>query len=186
MEERLELEGGGLLEIREDGARAQLSVRRGLDGAGLYKVWIQGGQGELLLGTLTPEGQYLRLERTMSKSALAQAGCWPVTGGRTALVFSFLDQEALQPQPSWRWEHRPGGRLGDPVLRESAASWGPMLIRESQHGFELAAPLDPERPFPMTPLFCFAQVLRVDGQLHAAFAFDLQGNPQPPVSGQHA
>lgn len=172
---RLTLEGGGWLEVREDGPRVQLSVGRGQDGGGLYKAWAYGARGEVLLGTLIPEGRYLRLERTISKSALEQDGCWPITGGRTSLVFSFAAQAESKPEFSWRWDSRPASRIRDPVLQEAAAAWGPMLFRESEQGFQLAAPLDPERPFPLTPLFCFAQPIRVDGQLHAAFFFDDQG-----------
>lgn len=181
MTQRLELEGGGWLEVQEEGARVRLSVRRGLDGAGLYKVRLRGDRGEMLLGTLVPEGQYLRLERTMSKDSLTAAGCWPITGGTAALAFSFDSQQAQTPPASdWRWEHRPAKLLGDPVLCESAAAWGPMLVRENASGFELAAPLDPQRPFPMTALFCLGRALHVDGQLHVVFSFDSQGNPRPP------
>ncbi len=180
MERRFTLEGGGQLEVREEGAQVHLSVRRGLDGAGLYKVWVRGDQGELMLGTLIPDGRYLRLERTMSRDSLAAGGCWPIAGGKTVLAFTFSQQEEEKKQADWRWEHRPSLRLHDPVLREAAAAWGSMLIREDQRGFQLAAPLDPYRPFPITPLFCFGQPVRVDGQTHVAFSFDVEGNPRAP------
>lgn len=180
MEQRMELEGGGRLEIREEGIRVHLSVQRGTDGAGLYKAWLRGAQGELLLGTLIPDGRYLRLERTMSREALASAGCWPVTGGRTALAFSF-SQEAPSPRPpDWRWEHRPGRLFSDPVLAGTAAAWGPMLLRETVEGFQLAAPLDPLRPFPMTPLFCLGRTAQIEGRTHVVFSFGREGSPLPP------
>ncbi|MCI8869739.1 MAG: hypothetical protein HFF39_04205 [Lawsonibacter sp.] len=178
MEGRFELEGGGQLEVREEGARLRLSVRRRLDGAGLYKAWLRGERGEYLLGTLVPQGQFLCLERTVSRDTLSQAGCWPVAGGRTALAFSF-GEEGEPPSPDWRWEHRPALRIRDPVLAEAAAAWGSMLLREGNGGFQLAAPLDIHRPFPLTPLFCLARPLRVDGQTHVVFTFNQEGEPRP-------
>lgn len=179
MEHQIDLEGGGRLEVREEGAKVHLSVVRGLDGAGLYKAWLRGDQGELLLGTLIPEGPQLRLERTMSQDALRAAGCWPVTGGRTGLVFSFSQEEKEPALSDWRWEHRPGRLFLDPLLSETAAAWGPMLFRKDGDGFQLAAPLDPLRPFPMTALFCFGWTVTIDGQLHVAFSFDREGTPRP-------
>ena len=126
MEGRFELEGGGQLEVREEGARLRLSVRRRLDGAGLYKAWLRGERGEYLLGTLVPQGQFLCLERTVSRDTLSQAGCWPVAGGRTALAFSF-GEEGEPPSPDWRWEHRPALRIRDPVLAEAAAACRELL-----------------------------------------------------------
>ena len=144
MEGRFELEGGGQLEVREEGARLRLSVRRRLDGAGLYKAWLRGERGEYLL----------------------------------ALAFSF-GEEGEPPSPDWRWEHRPALRIRDPVLAEAAAAWGSMLLREGNGGFQLAAPLDIHRPFPLTPLFCLARPLRVDGQTHVVFTFNQEGEPRP-------
>lgn len=180
MEQRLKLEGGGWLEVREDGTRARLRVQRGLDGAGIYKAWLRGAAGEMLLGTLAPEGQYLRLERTISLEALREGGCWPVTGGRTALTFSFAPQQSPPPSRNWRWEHRPGRLFSDPVLAEAATGWGPMLWREDEGGFQLAAPLDPLRPFPLTPIFCFAAAVAIEGRTHAMFSFTAQGTPRVP------
>lgn len=176
LEQRMELEGGGRLEVREDGARVHLSVCRKLDSAGLYKVWLRGPRGELLLGTLTPDGRYLRLGRTMSRDALNSAGCWPITGGRAALAFAFSNQA----QPGWRWERRPSLRLCDPVLREAADNFGPMLLREDRCGFLLAAPLDLQRPFPIPPLFCLGRPIQVDGRLHVVYRFAPDGTPLLP------
>ena len=50
--EKIMLEGGGTLSLREDGPRVHTEARRQNDGQGLYKVWLRGGgKGRLLLGT---------------------------------------------------------------------------------------------------------------------------------------
>lgn len=178
MTQRLELEGGGYLEYCEEGAQVRCFVRRGMDGAGLYKVWLHGSETDLLLGTLIPEGGWLKLRRTVSRDTLERAGCWPILGGKTALSFSFSSEVPRQYPSSWRWDHRPALRFSDSILAEAAAAVGPMLLRETAHGFQLAAPFDPKRPFPIPMLFCLARIDSVDGRFHAVFSFAADGTPR--------
>ena len=44
MVEKIMLEGGGTLSLREDGPRVHTEARRQNDGQGLYKVWLRGGK----------------------------------------------------------------------------------------------------------------------------------------------
>ena len=178
MAQRLELEGGGWLEVREDGTQVHLSVCRGMDGAGLYKAWLRGSGPDFLLGTLMPEGGCLKLQRTLSLDSLKRANCWPVLGGKAAMSFPFTGVEKREVFSAWRWEHRPSARFSDPVLAEAVGSWGSMLFRELGDGFQLAAPFDSRRPFPITMLFCLAQILPVDGQSHIVFTFAPDGSPR--------
>ncbi len=69
------MEGGGTLSLEEEGLRVHLRAVCPDDGGGLYKVWVRGRGGSLLLGTLTPENGRLALSRTLSRSTLGQAGC---------------------------------------------------------------------------------------------------------------
>ena len=63
----MEMVGGGTLLLRQEGPRVRLEAERPSDGRGLYKVWLHGDRGgKLLLGTLVPEGDRLRLSRTLS------------------------------------------------------------------------------------------------------------------------
>ena len=186
MAQQVTLDGGESLELTELGAMVRLKVRRRLDRTGLYKVWLRGKGGELLLGTMIPEGTQLSLERTLSRDALMQAGCWPVTGGKCVMSFHFTDTEPESFHSSWHWEHRPSRRFSDPILAEAAAAWGSMLVREESWGFQLAVPADPHRPFPLLPLFCMACVLPVDGQPHIVFSFHSSGEPKYPDTPQGA
>ena len=90
------MEGGGTLSLREEGPRVHLEAARPDDGRGLYKAWVRGRQGSLLLGTLVPEAGGLRLRRTVSRSSLGQAGCWPVTGGNCVLTYPFPGAEGAR------------------------------------------------------------------------------------------
>ena len=146
------------------------------DGRGLYKVWLHGQGGRLLLGTLAPEGDGLRLRRRLSRSELESSGCWPVTGGETVLAFAFE-------RDVWKREEHPERLLRDGVLR-SAVRGQSMLLWRREGGFYLAASFDPARPFPLVPLFCFAKIQRVEGKSYAVFYFDREGNPSVPHNGR--
>ena len=120
--EKIMLEGGGTLSLREDGPRVHTEARRQNDGQGLYKVWLRGGgKGRLLLGTLVPEGGELVLSRTLSRRTLEDAGCWPVAGGKAVMAYPFTEKSAGE----WYWEEvRPSAGAGGPELGAPAGTAG--------------------------------------------------------------
>ena len=181
---RLEMEGGGVLEVGQPcGGWVSLRAGRKADGAGIYKVWLTaGGSPALLLGTLAPQGDGLRLERQLTRDHLERAGCWPVEGAVCRLAIPFGDGAA----PGWRQEPHPERRLSDPVLIRTARQWGGMLLREEAGGFRLAAPWRTACPFPMVPLFCLGQVEQIEGKSHVVFAFDREGRPIVPEENKSA
>ena len=182
MSETISLENGGHLNYSTNGILVNISVSRPLDNSGLYKAWLTGPNGKYLLGTLSPEQDKLTLSKTVSQDTLSREGCWPISGGRITLAFPFSSPiiQDHKTFPAWRWEHRPGYKLSDPILQESASNWGSMLIRYTKEGFQLAAPLNPHYPFPLTPLFCLGSAQTIDGQPHIIFSFDHHGVPLPP------
>lgn len=177
---KLELDGGGSLTWQEDALRVRLEVRRRDDGQGLYKAFVSGRDGELPLGTLLPEHGALSLRRTLTLDALRRQGCWPITGGRCALAFSFREAPCAPPA-LWSLRRDCAGLLADPILRSSAQSWGGFLWRPEGDGFALAAPLECHRPFPLPPLFCLGQLQDIQGRPHIVWRFDREGNPLLPA-----
>lgn len=174
MGSKIPLAGGGQLFIREENGLVCFEAVRPDDGRGLYKVWLRGGAGRMLLGTLVPEGGGLRLCRRVSKATLERGGCWPVSGGECVMAFAF-EKEA----GGWRQENCPERLFKDESLRHMVAGRGVLLRRETD-GFCLGVRFDPGRPFPFAPLFCLARVEQVQGTLHALFCFDRDGNPLVP------
>lgn len=171
----IQLRGGGQLTLWEEGQLVQLvqlQASRPDDGRGLYKVWIRGMGGRLLLGTLVPEGECLRLRRRVSRIQLERSGCWPVTGGESVLAFSFDHAQ-------WCKEAHPERLVRDVVLCR-VLNGQTLLLRRREGGFCLAAPFDQSRPFPLNPLFCLSEIRRVEGGLHAVFYFDREGVPIAP------
>ncbi len=173
--EELEMRGGGVLRLRQEGPRVHMEAERPEDGQGLYKVWLHGDQGgKLLLGTLVPEGKQLRLRRVLTVSTLERAGCWPQFRPAAVLAFSFQEQEGN----GWYCERQPGRLVSDPVLRERLS--GSMLCRRGGDGFSLAAPFRTDSPVLLAPLFCLARVERWNGRPHLVWSFSREGVPRLP------
>lgn len=170
--QEFQLKGGGTLLLREEGALVQLQVTRPDDKRGLYKVWIRGPGGRLLLGTLIPEGSSLYLRRRLSRCELERSGCWPIAGGETVLAFSFE-------RGTWNREEHPERLVRDAVLRQTLRGRH-MFLRRGEGGFCLAASFDTAQPFPITPLFCLAKMDRTEHGNQVVFWFDREGNPILP------
>ena len=181
--ERFSLDGGrGWLTVREEGGRARIAAELPDDRRGLYKAWLLGEWGRALAGTFLPEGGVLKLHRTLSLDELRRQGAWPPTGALAELAFSAgaADGEAGSAPPAgWRWEPHPAGLLGEPLLARAAGERR-ALFRQEAEGFSLAYPFDPARPFPLSPLFCFASVRRLGEGWYAVFPFRPGGCPRPP------
>ena len=175
MEERFPLaEGGGWLTVREEKGRVRCQAQLPNDSKGLYKCWLAGPGGMALLGTFVPQGDCLRLERTLSVDELKRQGAWPPEGAQAVLAFSFGGEKP--PPRGWVREHAPGRLMGEPLLAQAAG--GPALLRQEAAGFSLAYPYRPDRPFPLTPLFCFARLEELEGRPYLRFPFRSGGCPR--------
>ncbi len=173
------LEGGGWLTLEEAGGRVRFHVTRHQDGLGLYKVWIWGRGGRTLLGTMMPQGEMLVLERTLTRSGLQAAGCYPVVGGEVVMAFSFQPQEK-KPKPQfpsgWQREETPSTRLEDPLLRQSLGT-GEWLVEEGEGGFRLACRYQPKEEMGLVPLFCLCRWEELEGTAYLVWKFDEKGRP---------
>ncbi len=175
MERRFSLwEGRGWLTVREEQGRAVCTAQLPDDQKGLYKGWLTGAGGRALLGTFVPQNGALRLERTLSLEELKRQGAWPPEGGQVVLAFSFGGETT--PPRGWSWENAPGRLMGEPLL--ASAAGGPALVRREEGGFSLAYRFRPDRPFPLTPLFCFARVEELEGRPYLRFPFRKGGCPR--------
>lgn len=178
MEYHMQIEQGELL-FFEEGHRVQVQVQAKNDRKGLYKAFLRGTRGQTLeLGTLTPNGTGLSLRRTLPKEQLQQAGCWPPHQGYLTLAHRFAGKELPQ---GWQREENPAELLHhDPILCAALPKEGTALLCRNRAGlgFSLAFLYRADRPFPLTPLFCFARVRRLGQDTYAVYAFDPDGRPR--------
>ena len=179
MEQVFHIQNGRLI-CRTRGNQVEVTMTLRPKTPGLYRGVLQGKQGWVDLGTLMPEGEGLRLSRTLSVEQLRRRGCWPITGGRGELRYPFGSKKFPQ---GWG-ERRDLSKLFiDPVLAgsvEKSALW-----RKDPEGFSLAFPWNPKAPFPMVPAFCFARVEELEGKSWVVLSFREGGWPVMPPSCQN-
>ena len=179
MERRFSLmEGRGWLNVREAQGRAECKGEIPDDKKGLYKGWLTGAGGRVLLGTFVPEDGVLRLSRTVSVAELERQGAWQPDGAEAVLTYSFQKERRERPVPSgWSRISDPARLMGEPLLAQAIGRTYALQRRDEQ-GFLLAIPFGTGQPFPLTPLFCFAQIMELDGKPYAVFPFRPGGCPR--------
>lgn len=170
----------GSLTCRTRGNQVEVSMILNPPGPGLYRGILCGKNGRMDLGTLLPEGEGLRLSRTLTLDHLTRCGCWPITGGRAELRYAFGAKKYPQ---GWEEVHHLSRLFSDPILAEAVENTA--LFRRDGDGFSLAFPWEPKAPFPMTPAFCFARAEHLEGRTWVIFSFQADGWPVVPPSCQN-
>jgi hypothetical protein len=148
--------------------------------SGLYRGILFGKNGRLDLGTLLPEGEGLRLCRTLTIDYLCRCGCWPITGGRGELRYAFGSHKFPQ---GWGKRETLSQLFTDPILAKDVDKTA--LWRKDPNGFSLAFPWNPQVPFPLVPAFCFARTENMEGKTWVVFSFLDGGWPVVPPSCQN-
>ncbi len=169
--------GGGTLTIEELGGRIHFHATRPQDGRGLYKVWIFGSVGRMLLGTMTPQGDSLQLSRTLSRTSLLSAGCYPVAGGEVVMAFPFQQKNEKNPIPQgWEITENIAVLFQDKLLKQGIYPKN-FLKKQEDFGFLLAIKFDITAEFPVIPLFCLCGLEKLEGIDYLVWKFDELGRP---------
>lgn len=155
----------GELTLERDGLYTWLTARCRVP-EGLWCAWAVGDRGELRLGVLEPEDGGASIRRRCSPQAMAPLGT-VLRGEVRPILHEEADWERL-PEPERPWLRR--------QLRGERDVWR----RREGDRISLAIPYDKGKPFPLPPLFCFAQICPVRETLCAVFTFDREGRPLFP------
>lgn len=168
----------GILRCWDQEVRTVFSVRCACPRADLYKIYLSGDGGSLLLGTPMPEGSFLTLSRTLTHQALRQAGAFPPLRGELTPASS--GGPVLIPA-GWRTPAPNDLDCLEPVLKESFQALSLLWIRDLPGGFSLAVPWRCGQAVPVTPLICFADMKNLEGCCCLLFEFGADGAPQIPA-----
>lgn len=172
MERTFSVDGGGRIQLLWEGGRVEVAVERPDDGLGLYKAWLCGVEGgQILVGTLAPEGGRLKRRRWFYIRELEATGCWPVKDGKILLAFPFEHR-------NWYCEQHPERLVADPILR--AQIKGAMMCCRDGDSVFLALPFRKEISVMLNAVFCFGRVEIINGSLHIVWKFSKSGVLLPP------
>ena len=159
----------GEAEVKEDGARVEISVEINDPGDGLYRAVLVGERGELSFGVMEPRDGVLTLRRRPERCEVARVG-----GGqyiRVGCSFPFGKKCA------WTRTDEPGRLVRETFICERLACQPYAWWRRSGERILVALPLRTDAPFPLETLFCFARVERVEREMCVIYAFDGDGKP---------
>ena len=127
---------------------------------------MTGMQGELRLGVLEPYEIGAGIERRFSKSITKPIG---------KIQCGELRSVALKKPPQWHHE----------IPEFFKTRWMPNVIPGcsdiltcvDEKGWRIAIPFSAGQEFPLSALFCFAEIHVISGKRYVVFAFDQQGGP---------
>ena len=123
--------------------------------AGLYRVWVEGDNGRLLLGLMENGRLHRRFSPHMTR---------PI-GRPLCAKMECLTEE----QTPWRPIR--AGEFPGWTVPENA------YCRENGLWYELALPYSESGTFPLIPLFCFAKIGKIDNCQYLLFRFDNNWRP---------
>ena len=159
-------EAGSLTLFDEGGALCAQALCRPLKD-GLYRAYLTGALGRVLIGVLEPRGEMLCAEKRLSAGEVRALGA--LRGGEALRSFSFSDEHW---EPSF-----PGRFFSDPALERRLRAQSGTLYRTEGNRRIAALPFDVHRPFPLMELFCFARLQTVEGKSRVLYAAGPDGVP---------
>jgi hypothetical protein len=135
----------------------------------LWCAWAVGDRGELRLGVLEPEGDQASIRRRFSRQLTAPLG---------RLLRGEVRSADQKQNENWEASPQPDRLFHTPWLRQQLRGVTGVLTRTDNGRRYLAMPYDKEKPFPLTPLFCFAEPRRIHGERYMVFCLDQTEWPQ--------
>lgn len=147
-----------------NGARTEIAASMDDPGDGLYRAFLTGEGGELLLGVLAPEDGRLTVCRRVYHRDLAPLG--KLFCGEARRSFRFGETG-----PCWRETCCPAQMFRSHFLRQRLQSHGRAWWRREGELLLLALPLEEGRPFPLEALFCLGRIECVEGRRCVVYAF---------------
>ena len=159
----------GELTTEQEALYLRFSVRCSLPEPGLWCVWAVGERGELRLGILEPCGEEAFLCRRFSQRMTAPLG--RLLRGELRPVIKPVQEG---------WSPLRENPFQTPWLRKQLQHMSGALTCAEHEKRYLALPYEPKQPFPLVPLFCFAEVRNIRGRQYVVFAFDREEFPVFP------
>jgi hypothetical protein len=128
-----------------------------------------GDRGELRLGVLEPEGDQAAIRRRFSHQLTAPLG---------RLLRGEVRSADRCGEEIWEAAPQAGQLFRTPWLRQQLRGASGALTRTEAGRRYLAMPYDKGKPFPLTPMFCFAEPRQIHGARYVVFCLDQNDWPR--------
>ena len=161
----------GELLIQQGTTETMFRARCHLTENELWNIWVVGETGEFRLGLLTRVGSEFVFEKRFSRRMTDHLG---------RLLYGELRTTDYCKQNECRLQWKPLGQtscIHTAWMRRQLYSWPGILSACAGEGRWIAVPYAVEQPFPLMPVFCFAQMQIIAGHAYLVVRFD--GREQP-------
>lgn len=158
----------GELTVVEEGLYRSFQAQCRRLGPEVFRLYAVGTAGRLRLGIPEPKGGLLLLCRKLSAREAAAAG--PLLRGE-------LRPCGAEDDEVWQPVSNPEQLFRNAFFKERLRGVQGALSRREDGVRCMALPYSERRPFPLVPLFCFARIRWIGGQMYAVFCFDQDENP---------
>lgn len=138
------------------------TVRCRLPEDGLWCAWAVGEAGELRLGVLEPENGQMSIRRRFSRRMTEPLG--RLLRGEV--------RPAVEDGRSWEAVQEPERLFRTPWLRRQLRGMEGVLTQNIEEGRRLALPYDPQKPYPLAPMFCLSRIRRLGAGKYVIYTFD--------------
>ena len=163
----------GELTAEPEGLYLRFHARCDLCGEGMFRAFAVGQRGEVPLGVLEPKGEGMGLRRTVRTGELQALGT--IWRGELRLSYAFAHQTQWQSLAAAGEFFQRDAQLARELSGIPGALW-----RQERNVRLLALPYRTDQPFPITTLFCFAQIQTIQGQVYVVYRFDRDDHPVFP------
>jgi len=151
----------GELTVRREGLHTWFHARCHLPKDGLWCVWVVGKEGDLRLGVLEPQGSEAEIKRRFSESITNPVG-----------QIQYGEVRRVEEKRQSRWCHGVPVFFRTPWIQRQIAGRSDILACDDEKGRMIAIPFSMNQEFPLSALFCFAEIRPISGKYYAVFAFD--------------
>ncbi len=159
--------GVGELLVRREAEETLFCLRCELPQEKLWSVWLVGRTGELRLGVPVSEGKELVLEKRFSHRMTDPLG---------QLLYGELRSPCREAKLSWK-PVGDGAQFRTAWVRRQLQMWSGVLCCSGEKGCVIAVPYLPEKPFPLMPMFCFAQLQTIHDRPYLVLRLDAEEQP---------
>ena len=150
----------GELSVEREALYTWFTARCRLPGDGIWCAWAVGDRGELRLGVVEPQNG---IRRRFSQHMTAPLG---------KLLRGELRPAGDRAEEAWAAVPEADRLFRTPWLRRYLRGVRGAMTRTVGEVRLLALPYDEKKPFPLTPLFCLAQLKSICGKRYVVYAFD--------------
>lgn len=167
----------GSVVCREEERHVTMFAKTYASLSGICRAYVRGSGGNLLIGVLSPDSTGFSARKTVTRTALLDAG---LTFDGITYAYALCSSEKSSPDVSLEWQRIEN--IPEILCRDNAvcalAKSTDALTDSNFAPTRLAVPLITERPFPRPDVLCLLTPCEINGVLYGVLGISKSGAPR--------